>query len=78
MRVEKKIIKTRKSWKNMNYLIIVGLALIVPAVIVGNSLLDESQRYVLTLDEKSSNDLYLEFYEVASEKNRQMALPVGQ
>jgi len=61
----------------MNYLIIVGLALIVPAVIVGNSLLDESQRYVLTLDGKSSNDLYLEFYEVESEKSRQVAIDEG-
>ena len=61
----------------MNYLIIVGLALIVPAVIVGNSLLDESQRYILTLDEKSSNVVYLEFYEVESEKNRQVAVDEG-
>ncbi|MBS3922262.1 MAG: hypothetical protein KGZ37_03840 [Nitrosarchaeum sp.] len=43
---------------------------------IGNSLLDESQRYVLLLDE-FSNEVYLEFYEVESVKNRQVIVDDG-
>lgn len=67
----------------MNYLVIAAIALIIPVIAIGSTLLEESERYVLILgdDDKSSNDLYLEFYELDSENprevNRQIIVDAG-
>lgn len=67
----------------LNYLIIVAIALIIPVVAIGSTLLEESERYVLILgdDDKSSNNLYLEFYALDSdnprETNRQILVDDG-
>jgi len=45
--------------------------------VISNSLLDESQRYVLLLENATTNDVYLEFYEVESTKNRQVVVDEG-
>jgi len=61
----------------LNYLLVASFALIIPAFFVVNSILDESERYILLLDDDFSNDVYLEFYEIESEKNRQMIIDQG-
>ena len=61
----------------MNYLIAAAIALLIPAFVIGNSILDESQRYILLLEDGSTNDVYLEFYEVESTKNRQVIVDDG-
>jgi len=61
----------------LNYSIVAALALLIPAVVIGNSLLDESQRYVMLLEDEFSNEIYLEFYVVESVKNRQVIVDDG-
>ena len=61
------------------YPVIAVIALVILALVIGNSLLEESERYVLILgdDHKSSNDVYLEFYDIESVKNRQVMVDEG-
>jgi len=61
----------------LNYLIVAALSLLIPVVVIGNSLLDESQRYILLLEDEFSNEIYLEFYEIESVKNRQVVIDEG-
>lgn len=58
----------------LNYLVIAAIALIIPAMAIGSTLLEESERYVLILgdDNTSSNDIYLEFYEIDSKNPREV------
>lgn len=60
----------------MIYLLIAGIALII-LVIIGNSVLEESKRYALILGDEFSNNVYLEFYEIESTKNRQVIVDEG-
>lgn len=63
----------------LNYLAIAAVALIVPVIAIGSTLLDESERYVLILgdEHKSPDNIYLEFYEIDSKKNRQIIVDEG-
>jgi len=63
----------------LNYLVIAALALIFPVMVIGSTLLEESERYVLILgdDDAHLNNLYLEFYEIDSKKNRQIIVDEG-
>jgi len=63
----------------LNYLIIAAISLILPAVVIGNSLLVESERYVLILgdEHKSENYAYIEFYQIDSKVNRQVIVDKG-
>ena len=56
------------------------VVLVVPMVTIGSTFLEESQRYVIMLGDdhdSSSHDVYLEFYEIESEKNRQIIVDEG-
>ncbi|EGG42556.1 Hypothetical protein Nlim_0737 [Candidatus Nitrosarchaeum limnium SFB1] len=55
------------------------MALILPVVVIGNSLLVESDRYVLILgdEHKFQNDAYIEFYQIDSKENRQVIIDKG-
>ncbi|HET9008627.1 MAG TPA: hypothetical protein VFN17_00700 [Nitrosarchaeum sp.] len=61
----------------MNYLAIAAVALVLPTFVIGNSILKESERYLLLLDTNTTNDVYLEFYDVESIKNRQVIIDKG-
>lgn len=54
-----------------------ALILLIPVFVIGDSVLDESQRYVLLLEGEFSNDVYLEFYNIESVKNRQVIVDEG-
>jgi len=59
--------------------IIFSSLLIISIFFIGSSFLEESERYVLILGDEhaSPNDVYLEFYEVESVKNRQVIVDEG-
>jgi hypothetical protein len=61
------------------YPVIAIIALVILSLVIGNSLLEESERHVLILGDnlESSNDVYLEFYEIESVKNRQVIVDEG-
>ena len=63
----------------MNYLAITAIALIVPVIAIGSTILEESERYVLILgdDHTTADDIYLEFYEIDAKKNRQVIVDEG-
>jgi len=73
------IINGKRVKQLLNYLLIAALSLILPAVVIGNSLLVESERYVLILgdEHKSENYADIEFYQIDSKENRQVIIDKG-
>ncbi|MCV0401594.1 MAG: hypothetical protein K5777_06425 [Nitrosopumilus sp.] len=58
----------------MHYLVIASIALIISFMVIGSTLLEDSERYVMILgdDNTSPNDIYLEFYEINSKNDREV------